>query len=563
MKLRISSSKLTAFRKDITRFLPLWALYFVGGVLVMLTITSSTRPHYAAESLNEVIGPFAWINLIYAALCAQLLFGDLFNSRLCNALHAMPLRREDWFFSHLAAGFAFSLVPNTVGIALVMPRLGQYWYTGLLWLAGMELHFLFFFGLAVFSIMCTGNRFAMVAVYGILNFFSMLAQWFAVTIYQPMLYGVVLNTEPFTLFCPVMKLSDDAGDYFWLEKIYGFGNDPDTYIYGFGGFGENWGYLAILAVLGIVLLAVSLLMYRRRALECAGDFMAASGMKPVFLLVYTLCFGAVFALFGDIFGNSYVAFLIVGIAVGFFTGHMLLQRTVRIFKLKTFIGFGVLAAVMVASLFLTKLDLFGIARWQPQPSQVKSVRISTDSSVRYYNALTFTDEKQIGEVIHIHKLVIDEGEPDGRKETMTVNIRYTLTDGREVTRIYHPARDSAFFDPMKELFGRPENVLGYTDWETFVEDVQAISVSGMNHDVVKQKQNIRSLLEAMKADCEAGNLAQAWQFYNDTDTKLWISLERYNSEGDYFGKEIQIFDCAKHTLEWVKENMPGVLEHDK
>ena len=562
MKLRISSCKWTAFRKDITRFLPLWALYFIGGVLVMMTATSATRPYFAAQRLNEVIGPFAWINLIYAAVCAQLLFGDLFNSRLCNALHAMPLRREDWFFSHLAAGIAFSLVPNTVGIALVVPRLDGFWYTAFLWLAGMELQYLFFFGLAVFSVMCTGNRFAMAAVYGITNFLAMLAQWFAVTIYQPMLYGVVLDTEPFALFCPVVKLSQES-DYFLLEKIYGFGNDPSTYIYGFGGFGEDWGYLAILAVLGLVLLAVSLLMYRKRALECAGDFMAVAGIKPVFLLVYTLCFGVVFALFGNIFGNSYVPFLVVGIAVGYFTGHMLLQRTVRIFKWKTFVGFAVLAAVMIGSLFLTKLDLFGISCWQPELSHVESVRISTDSSFKYYSALTITDEKQIAEVLNIHKLVIDEGEPDGTKATMTVNIRYTLKSGKQVTRIYYPAQNAAFFQPLKELFGRPENVLGYTDWESFVDSVKTISVSGMNHDVVKQRQNIRSLLEAIKADCEAGHLAQAWQFYNDTDTKLWISVERYNSDGDYAGREIQVFAGAKHTLEWVKENMPNILEHEK
>lgn len=561
MKLRISSCKLTALRKDITRFLPLWALYFIGGVLVMLTVTSSTRPYYAAQDLNEVIGPFAWINLIYAALCAQLLFGDLFNSRLCNALHAMPLRREDWFFSHLAAGIAFSLVPNTVGILLVVPRLEGFWYTAFLWLAGMELQYLFFFGLAVFSVMCTGNRFAMAAVYGIVNFLAMLAQWFAVTIYQPMLYGVVLDTEPFALFCPVMKLSEES-DYFLLEKVYGFGNDPSSYVYGFSGFGGDWGYLAILAVIGLALLAVSLLMYRKRALECAGDFMAVAPIKPVFLLVYTLCFGAVFALFGDVFGDGYVPFLIVGIAVGFFTGHMLLQRTVRVFKWKTFVGLAVLAAVMLGSLWLTRLDLFGISRWQPNLSQVESVRISTDSSYRYYNALTFEDEKQISEVLNIHKLVIEEGESDGTW-TMTVNIRYTLTDGRQVTRIYEAPLGSAFFQPMKELFGRPENVLGYTDWETFVEDVWTISVSGMNNDAVKDREQIRALLEAMKADCEEGHLAQAWQFYSDTDTMLWISLERYNSDGDYFGKEIQVFAGAEHTLEWVEENMPNILEHDK
>ena len=323
--------------------------------------------------------------------------------------------------------------------------------------------------------------------------------------------------------------------------------------------------LAAIIVFVIAMLAaiVALLIYRRRALECAGDFMAVAGIKPVFLLVYTLCFGVVFALFGNIFGNSYVPFLIVGIAVGFFTGHMLLQRTVRIFKWKTFVGFAVLAAVMIGSLFLTKLDLFGISCWQPELSQVESVRISTDSSFKYYSALTITDEKQIAEVLNIHKLVIDEGEPDGTKATMTVNIRYTLKNGKQITRIYYPAQNAAFFQPLKELFGRPENVLGYTDWESFVDSVKGISVSGMNHDVVQARQNIRSLLEAIKADCEAGHLAQAWQFYNDTDTKLWISVERYNSDGDYAGREIQIFAGAKHTLAWVRENMPHVLEHDK
>ena len=37
-------------------------------------------------------------------LAALVLFGDLDNPRMCNALHALPLRRETWFFSHAAAG---------------------------------------------------------------------------------------------------------------------------------------------------------------------------------------------------------------------------------------------------------------------------------------------------------------------------------------------------------------------------------------------------------------------------------------------------------------------------
>jgi hypothetical protein len=102
MKSRISFFDKTVIRKDITRFLPLWLVYFIGGTLVMLVSTIESRPESLARSLGTYIGLFGIINLVYALLAAQLLFGDLYNFRLCNALHAMPLRRETWFFSHVA-----------------------------------------------------------------------------------------------------------------------------------------------------------------------------------------------------------------------------------------------------------------------------------------------------------------------------------------------------------------------------------------------------------------------------------------------------------------------------
>ena len=52
-------------------------------------------------------------------LTAQLLFGDLYHSRLCNALHAMPVTREGWFLTHSAAGLAFYayIVPFLISTA--------------------------------------------------------------------------------------------------------------------------------------------------------------------------------------------------------------------------------------------------------------------------------------------------------------------------------------------------------------------------------------------------------------------------------------------------------------
>ena len=56
---------------------------------------------------------------------------------------------------------------------------------------------------------CTGNRFAAVAVYAILNFAALIAYWFVSTIYEPMLYGVSIPTVWFRLLCPVAEMASN------------------------------------------------------------------------------------------------------------------------------------------------------------------------------------------------------------------------------------------------------------------------------------------------------------------------------------------------------------------
>ena len=57
MKLRTSFFEKTVLRKDITRFAPLWAIYFIGGLLVMLNVADSTgaNGYYAANNVGATI----------------------------------------------------------------------------------------------------------------------------------------------------------------------------------------------------------------------------------------------------------------------------------------------------------------------------------------------------------------------------------------------------------------------------------------------------------------------------------------------------------------------------
>ena len=563
MKSRISFFDKAVVRKDITRFAPLWAIYLIGGLLVMMTMVTGRDPYYAADNLAEVIGPFSIINLIYAALCAQFLFGDLFNTRHCNALHALPLRRETWFVSHTVSGLLFSLVPHAIGAALVITMLQKLWFVGLFWLLGMVLEYLFFFGLAVFSVFCTGNRFAMAAVYGILNFASMIAYWFITTIYEPLLYGVSFNGELFWLFSPVIQMCVNNEMVLFDWKVSENGADG---VWQMQGLGEGWGYLAVCAVIGVGLLAASLLLYRRRKLECAGDFIAVKPLEPVFAVVFTICVGCVFAVVQQMFTSDYLLFLCVGLVIGWFVGQMLLQRTIRVFKGKVFAKLAVLLLTLGASIFLTWLDPLGITRWVPEPERVAAVEIDTGLQISPYDNeyLKMTGKESIRKVVTAHKELLEDSRESGRRRT--VSIRYTMKDGRKVSRTYTVWTGTEEWGIFQSLYNTPECILGYTDWEVFLEETEifwegddllklctkyALSFEEkvdylQMYDVMR-----RELLEAMRKDCEEGLLPQTFSS-GDVKEKVWIELHIPSGE-DHQYRSIAVYENSHNTLEWLKK----------
>lgn len=558
MKSKTSFCNLAPLKKDIFRFAPAWGLYFIGGILVMLSLLNASSPYFNVDSLGESLPIFSIINLIYALLCAQLLFGDLFNSRLCGALHAMPLRRENWFLCHVAAGICFSLVPTGLGALVIMPRLEEYWYAALLWLAGMELQYLFFFSVAVLSCMCTGNRFAAVVVYGIVNFGAEMLLWFASTLYQPQLYGVIFDNSAFHLFSPTVYILSD-GKYFEVQYVE---NTRRFLLLG------GWGYLGILAGVGVAFLALALVLYRRRALEKAGDFIAFRPLAPVFLVIYTMCAGTVFALLGDLIVGSYLAFLIVGIAVGYFTGQMLLKRTIKVFTKRTLAGFVIFAVVIAGSIGITGLDPLGIVRWKPQAQDVETVSVQFLNGDpyydRYYNVSTvFTDPQQIQRVLLLHDDLVARGDADAVSYEQRVELRYTLKNGRTVARKYiFGVEEPKFVEQLASLFSQPEVVFDYSgvfrDWEHFLSKIRRVQIG----EATLSQAEWMSLMEAVKADCDEGHMGQEYFLHPNADKVIYnLEVELRPTQPLDATRYLQLgiwSDCV-HTIEWIKENLPDLV----
>ena len=558
MKSRTSFFNPTVFKKDLTRFAPTWALYTVGLFMMLAICMDAPSDYRRAQSIADTISLMAAFNLGYGLLNAQLLFGDLFNSRHVNALHAMPLRRECWYFTHMAAGLAFSFVPN-LAMALVASLLvGGGWVVPFWWLLAVTLQYVCFFGIAVLSALCVGNRFAMVLVYGIINFISLIVYWFYSCIYEPLLYGVVVDDALFERFCPVVHLVDLGYDMILIHKSEGAASITGME------FAQGWGYLGICAAVGVAALVLSLLLYRRRKLESAGDFMAVRPLEPVFLGLYTISMAAYFQGVGDLFDIGRYVFLGIGVLVGFFTGRMLLKRTIRVFQPRGILACVLVCVVFAGSMILTAVDPMGITRYVPKADQVANVSI-TPSQYDYGNSeIHRMDEPEyIEKAVALHEAIMAGNTQAGPEEdTVNICIGYVLSNGKPVRRFYtgigvHSEAGQIinyFYNRIEYILnGEPEDVLAGLRYVYF-NDYEGDHYANLPVNVG------RGLLEAVIADCEAGNMNQEWAYRETNEVIGWLEFEWVNEKGQTFYSSVEILETAENTVAHIKETVNPWIE---
>ncbi len=566
----------TVLKKDITRFAPAWALYLIGGVMIAVSVMAegarySTGPIDVPNALSQSIGLFGILNMIYAMIVSQLLYGDMFNSKLCNALHAMPLRREGWFLTHLVAGLLFSLVPNLVISLSIIPFMGEYWYAVFLWLLGMQLHYLFFFGLAVFSMFCTGSRFASITVYGLLNFLALLAVWFAYTIYVPMLYGLEVDTTAFLKFSPVCQLCTDY-EFFTVEHLSSCPCKNATYYswyysnfdhqHAWGGLGDGWDYLCILAALGVVFLALALVLYKKRRLESAGDFVAFRVMKPMFWVLFAMGFGGACQFFvSEMLGHDgdiAWVFLAIGLVLGYFMGQMLVERTVKIFKRRIFIQFGIFAVAFCLSLLATWLDPLGLTRYVPAADQVEKVYVIgsnwtyeeiLDREERGYPGrwYTATETEDIEQARQVHELLIEEGRG---KSYSSVTVCYVLKNGHVVTRHYAPYNESPADTAVQTLLKAPSATTGFDTLDSLQDAVSTVFIQGIGY---LAGSNADRFLEALWQDAEAGNFYQGESWHYKTHGQEAPLRSVQLTLQNRYGSTYYLYSCCENALAWLSE----------
>lgn len=570
------------FRKDVTRFAPAWVLYTILLLCILITSLSDKSTYDGAWYAQDMMHILPALNLGYALLVSWLLFGDLFNARLCNALHALPMRRECLLVTHAAAGLAFALVPYLISAGLMAILLGKAAVVAAWWLLAALAEYLFFFGAAVFAAMCTGNRIGMLLAYAIVNFFAVLVLLLAQELYVPLLYGLRTQEDIFMQWCPVVHMTDLELVNILSEETRSALGDGYHYewIYLGAQAGADWWYAALCAGLGAGMLGLSVLLYRRRQLECAGDFAAFRAVQPVFLVCYTLAAGLFLRMCEDVFGygNPVLGwcFFAAGLVIGFFTGLMLLNRTTHIFDRRAFAGFGLLAAVLLASVVLTYFDVAGLTRRMPQLAEVGSVSVCTGFASPHHSAnseVTLTESGDIGKILDLHRRAVENGKPEHHTDgTQSITLRYTLADGSTLSRYYYIDAGGVDGEVLRPYFSSVECVLGvgedglgllaqntadvniWYDTEKFPSEQY-----GDTENISETLQYLPlGLLEAIAADCRAGNMAQAGSFHvNDAQAHSVGSIDwaTLGEDGRYHcWYSVTIFPSCENTIRWLMEN---------
>ncbi len=480
MKSKKLSSDFTVFRKDITRFSPIWLLWCGLFLLIgYLAVNSETD-----ITLTSFPTMFTYANLIYGICCAVFLFGYLSDQKECIMTHCLPIRRETLFFIHLLAGLLMQMVPTALFCLSMIPSSSGNLFAlfGLL-----VLQFVFFYGLGIFCVMLTGRKFAAVVLYGLINAAAPLLFFAINTLYIPLLPGLELSSSAFMRFCPlVTMIYRDFSQITW----WSFADETSAYLQ----------HVAVIASVGVGLTAASLLLYRFRKLECAESFIAFPRLNVLFVLVCTIFCGCFFTIFSDIFSeSSYWFMLVLGGVIGYFSSMMLLRHSSKVFGPKSLGGFALIAAVIAGSLFLTKMDPIGLVTRIPDPHQV--VRAELYRYEAEGNSYFTEDPEEISKLMDLHQALIEQKPTDS---TWHVELLYHMDDGSTMKRVYEASEP--LHSQITWYMNQPEYMFHASNAEEILHQYEwaILYLGSVSYQLTPQEQD--ELLRALFADCKAGRM---------------------------------------------------------
>lgn len=619
MRSKTSCFNSTLFKKNLSRYWPLWGLASFGGAMFPLAMLvnllhdgfqlwsplETTEAYYTVLSYGVPV-----ISIVYAILCAMAVWSYLYNARSVGMMHTLPIRREGLFVTNVLSGLTMMAIPYTVtGVLTVLVSIisgGFEPVSVLVTILGVIGESVFFFGLATFCAFIVGNVFMLPALYGLFNFLAVLTDFMVNLLAQGFCFG--LNSSysgTVEWLSPVVylmqKISPNSTyETQWVTDRLGgqrYERDVLTSVTL-----ENGWLIAVYAAVGVALMVLAWLMYRRRRSESAGDVVAVGWMKPVFrygCAAYSAILGGrlLYALFWESFQNDryftvlpMILCMIVGGAVGYYAASMLLAKTPRVFK-TTWKGMLAVALGCAALCGAMKCDLFGVVRRVPAPDSVKLVNVYAAGSNYYLTP--GKDDALIEKVRTLHQTIIDDkdyiqkeapgygyysdgytasaeesAEDSGAQSTISdIRVTYMLNSGLKVERRYNlyltqnrMDQEGTYDYLLDQLINSPEMRQKRIRWQE-----EGFQLKDAWYDTRYNGGDLSSreaglLLDAVAKDAENGD----WGVYNwfladndadsyDLHIQLQYRLPENQFNGSYDTIRINVKEGMTETIRALKD----------
>lgn len=564
----------TLLRRNLTRFWPLWGMASFAGSLFPLALLVQflrgedfymwNRPLDFTEMYYYVAAyAVPIVSLLYAILCAMLVWSYLYNSRSVGLMHTLPIRREGLFFTNFLSGMAMMLIPYVIvgGLCVVVSLVGGCFDAkglGVTILAVLGLSF-FYFATATAAAFITGNIFALPAVYFLLHFLAVMLDWLVCTFSQGFIFGlsggysgVVEWLSPTVYLENHLRVSGTYEEVFQRGELTGTGYYTDVLT---AVELQNLWLIGVYALAGAALLAIAWLLYRRRRSESAGDVVAVGWMKPVFRCGVT----GLAALLGglllyELFWRSFqegryyevlpllVCMLVAG-AIGYYGASMLLAKSLRVFRgswrglLLTAAGCALVCAVL-------HFDVLGVADRVPEVSRVEKMTLYTaDNNYTFYPD---EDEALMERVRAVHQAIAADrnyimgitGQEDWWSQPVigdaSFHVTYYLSSGLKVERNYYVpisrqrlAQEGTYDNLLDSLVNSEEMKARriHLNDARFAPTGGSVYVERRNEGYDLSSRECAALQEAVARDAAAGAWGQYAWLESDWGGEYALSLE--------------------------------------
>lgn len=596
----------TLFRKNLSRFWPLWGMAsFLGALFPLAMLLQLTRgnweirPVEVTEGYYNILCIVPVISLLYAILCAMVVWSYLYNTRSVGLMHTLPIRRDGLFVTSFLSGMTMMLIPYAVvGTLCVLISLayGGFEPVGLLvTILGVAGESFFYFASATLVAFVTGNIFALPALYFLLHFLATLLDWLLSMLAGNFLFGLssgysgmaewlsptvylVNHVNIERTYTEVERVTDMTGAH-WTQRVLTAVELENSWLIG------------AYALVGAAFLAVAFLLYRRRRSESAGDVVAVGWMKPVFrygvaALAALLGGQLLYTLFWEQFQEGYrydalpmAVCMIVAGAIGWYAASMLLAKSLRVFR-GSWKGIALVAVGCAAVCGVLHFDILGISARVPEISEIREARLYVaDNNYTFYPG---EENALLEQVREVHRAIVNDREyaeniwNDPRRYIATANeedytyevvrLTYTLHNGTQVTRSYDLCltRDRmAQSGTYDSLLDRLVNSEAMRAKRLHVGDSRYIPDNGWLYldqrgDTDLSSRESAAVLEALGKDAAAGTWGTYEWFDSEDGSAYAMSLElrfvyRKDQETSYDWISITLRPGMVNTIACLKE----------